>query len=95
MTEFGYGYSQVVVHVCHVRSIAKRLDERFLRFGRSALLAQDAAQVAVSWKQHTSCLASLRVLLSETPVNYYYAHRAYSYTLSRVLHQTRVEREAI
>lgn len=42
---------QVVVHVCHVRSIAKRLDERLLRFGYPPLLAENAPQVAVSCKQ--------------------------------------------
>lgn len=39
---------QIVVHVRHVRSIAKCLDERFLGFGHASLLAEDAPQVAVS-----------------------------------------------
>lgn len=47
-------YLQVVVHVCHVRSIAKCLDERFLRFGYSPLLAKNTPQVAVSWNKNCS-----------------------------------------
>jgi hypothetical protein len=39
---------QIVVHVGHVRSIAERLDECFLRLVDSSLGAQDAAQIPVS-----------------------------------------------
>lgn len=39
---------QVVVHVCHIRSIAKGLDERFLRFSYSTLFAENAPQITIS-----------------------------------------------
>lgn len=44
-------YLQVVVHICHIRSIAKSLDERFLRFGYSTLFAENAPQITISQKQ--------------------------------------------
>lgn len=45
-------YLQIVVHVRHVRSIAKRLDERLLRLRHASLGAQHAAQITISCNNH-------------------------------------------
>lgn len=45
-------YLQIVVYVRHVRSIAKRLDERLLRLRHASLGAQHAAQITISCNNH-------------------------------------------
>lgn len=45
-------YLQIVVHVRHVRSITKRLDERLLRLRHASLGAQHAAQITISCNNH-------------------------------------------